>query len=234
MRRIVASRMGALLLSCCAATSRAWGDEPPRRPTSRRCPLPSRPRLRARPGRCWSSRGPHVGVPAVASRRLGSRTEPPGRPGRLAGPHRPLRDARARPRRVDRGVTPPPRRAGSTSPWSWTGSPTRSCPTPLGSPVTRREAPPPIRRGPRFFGRFAPPSALVGRGSTATGDAVPDERRIEVGPGRRRRAETSDRTPGPRGARRPDPVGRGPRRRPQRGHPGQASRFWQRGASGAR
>ena len=117
---------GGLALSACAATSQAWGDEPPDAPPSHRGPGIAGNRAGAgRPG------SPHVGIPSVASRRLGSCTEPPGRPGRLAGPHRPFRDARSRPRRVDQGPTPPRRRAGSTSPWSWTGSPTRSCPLPL-------------------------------------------------------------------------------------------------------
>ena len=140
------------------------------------CPLPSRPRHRRRPGRCWSSRESprrHSRGRVPAPRLLHRAPRPPGTTCRPSSalPRCPIPASSGR-----RGPTPPRRRAGSTSPWSWTRSPTRSCPTPPRTrPTPRREAPPPVRRGPRFFGRFAPPSAFAGRGSRTTRGADPDE-----------------------------------------------------------
>jgi hypothetical protein len=46
---------------------------------------------------------------------------------------------------------------------------------PRTRPTPRSEPPPPARRGPRFLGRFAPPSASLGRGPRTTRGADPDE-----------------------------------------------------------
>ena len=170
MRRNVASRMGAVLLSC-AATSRARGDEPPTLPPP--IEAPSSPET-----------GPVLVVPGVPTSAF-----PRSRPGASAPEPRPpaaLDDVPALigPSEMpDSGLvgSPRPDAPASTSrgalPLELDEVPDPLVPTPPRTRPTPRsdEAPPPVRRGPRIFRRFAPPSAFTGRGSRATRGEDPEE-----------------------------------------------------------
>ncbi len=163
MRRNVAIRMGAVLLSC-AATSRVRGDEPPTLPPPVEAPaspesgpvlvvpgVPSSASPRSRPGPSAPEPRPPAALDDVPALIGPSEMPDPG----LLGSPRP--DAPASTSRVD-------------IPLELDEVPDPLVPTPPRTRTTPRsdEAPPPVRRGPRFFGRSAPPSAFTGRGSRAT------------------------------------------------------------------
>ena len=162
MRRNVASRMGAVLFTC-AATSPAWADEPPTLPPP--VEAPASPET-----------GPVLVVPGLPSSAF---PRPhPGASAPEAGPPAALGDA---PALIGPSEMPDPGLVGSrrldapasTSrgalPLELDEVPDPLVPTPPGARTTpRSEAPPPVRRGPRFFGRFAPPSEFTGRASRAT------------------------------------------------------------------
>ncbi len=175
MRRNVASRMGALLLSC-AATSHAWGDEPPSLPPPVEVPASS-------------EAGPVLVVPGVPTSAF-----PRSRPGASAPEPRPPAAAGDLPALIGPSEMPEPGLTGSAR--RDTSAPTSRNDIPLEldripdpvvpdpprtRPTPRREDPPPARRGPRFFRRFPPPLLSTGRGSTTRG-AVTDEPKSKPDP----------------------------------------------------
>ncbi len=176
MRRNVASRMGALLLTC-AATSPAWGDEPPA--------TVDIPPLLPPPIEAPASReiGPVLVVPGVPTS-----ASPRSRPGAAAPePSTPVAGGDL-PALIGPSEMPEPGLAGSARrdapamtsrvdiplELDWVPDPVVPDP-PRARTSPLREAPPPVRRGPRFFGRFAPPSSSTGRGSTPTRGPASDE-----------------------------------------------------------
>jgi hypothetical protein len=178
MRRNVAIRMGAVLLSC-AATSRARGDEPPTLPPPVEAPaspetgpvlvvpgVPSSASPRSRPGLSAPELCPPAAVDDVPALIGPSEMPDPG----LVGSPRP--DPPASTSRVEIPLEL------DEVPEPLVPTPPRIRPTPR-----RDEAPPPVRRGPRIFGRFAPPPAFIGRGSRTTSrDADSDEPKAKSDP----------------------------------------------------
>lgn len=160
MLRNVASRMGALLLSC-AAASRARGEEPPMLPPPVEAPASS-------------ETGPVLVVPGVPTSAF-----PRSRPGASAPESSPPAAAGGLPALIGPAEMPEPGLAGSAMrdapaptsrsdiPLALDRVPDPVVPTPPRTrPTPRREAPPPARRGLRLFGRFAPPPSSPDRGST--------------------------------------------------------------------
>ncbi len=187
MRWNVAIRTGAMLLSC-VATSRAWGDRPPTLP----------PPIEA-PGS--PETGPVLVVPGVPTSAF-----PPSRPGASSPGLSPPIAGDDLPALIGPSEMPDPGLTGSARrdtfappsrvdiPLELDKGPDPVVPDlPRTRPTPRSEAPPPARRGPRFLGRFAPPSSFTARGSRTSRGADPDEPKTKSDPAsdaeRKRRIE---------------------------------------------
>ncbi len=174
MRRNVASRIGALLLSC-AATSRAWGDQPPTLPPPVEAPASAEAGpvlvVPGVPTSAFPASRPGASVPGPSATAAGDGLPALIGPSEMPEPGLSGSSRRDAPASTSRDGIPPEL---DKVPDPVVPDPPRMRPSPRNGPL------PPVRRSPRFLGRFAPPSSITGRGPRTSHD--PDEPKSKAYP----------------------------------------------------